>query len=118
MPMKCIEHLYPCTLCFAPVEITVRGLLVSCARLAAAKSAHTRLIRRQVMVATVLAVSLVLAMLALPGGASAQPRELFTPVPFTLSTDPSQAQRIDQFRSRPTTQSLTLVRIDVDALRG
>jgi peptidyl-Asp metalloendopeptidase len=66
----------------------------------------------------VLGVSLVLATLTLAGGAGAQPRELFTPVPATLSADPAQTERIDQVRQRPTTQSLTLVQIDVDALRG
>src|SRR5262249_15631633 len=38
--------------------------------------------------------------------------------PPTLRADAAQAQRIDQFRQRPTTQSLSLVRIDLDALRG
>ncbi|TPG59658.1 hypothetical protein EAH89_05315 [Roseomonas nepalensis] len=64
---------------------------------------------------------LLLAAWLLPAGAAlAQPRELFTPVPANQLTDatPAQTQRIDQLRQRRTTQSLNLVRIDPEALRG
>ena len=46
--------------------------------------------------------------------------ELFTMLPSDQLRDvkPAQTQRIDQIKQRPTTQSVTLMRIDVNALSG
>jgi hypothetical protein len=56
----------------------------------------------------------------LAGGAVAQVPELLTPIPSNELRDatPAQTQAIEKLRQRPTTQSLDLVRIDVNALRG
>jgi peptidyl-Asp metalloendopeptidase len=52
--------------------------------------------------------------------AQAQAPELFTAVPASQLSDatPAQTQAIDRLRQRPTTQSLELVRVNIDALRG
>jgi peptidyl-Asp metalloendopeptidase len=59
-------------------------------------------------------------LLPLPGPAMAQTPELVTAVPSNQLTDatPAQTRAIDRLRNRPTTQSLSLVTVDVDALRG
>jgi len=46
--------------------------------------------------------------------------ELFTPLPADQLRDlrPVQTQRIDQIKQRPTTASVTLVRVDANALKG
>jgi hypothetical protein len=69
---------------------------------------------------TALVVLLLLNCLILTSGAGAQPHELFIPIPSNQLADATatQAQRIDQLYQRPTTQSLSLVHINPDALRG
>ena len=59
-------------------------------------------------------------LLFLAGGAVAQVQELLTPIPSNQLRDatPTQTQAIEKVRQRPTTQSLDLVRIDLNALRG
>src|SRR5215471_15122690 len=56
----------------------------------------------------------------LPGPAMAQAPELLTELPSNQLRDatPDQTAMIDKLRQRPTTQSLNLVRVDINALRG
>ncbi len=52
--------------------------------------------------------------------AYAQGPQLFAPLPTDQLRDmsPVQTQRVDQFKQRPTTASLSLVRVDATALKG
>jgi hypothetical protein len=52
--------------------------------------------------------------------AYAEGPELFTPLPADQLKDmcPVHTQRVDQIKQRPTTASVTLVRVDADALKG
>lgn len=52
--------------------------------------------------------------------AYAEGPELFTPLPADQLKDmsPVQTQRIDQIKQRPTTASVTLVRVDANAIKG
>src|SRR6516225_6243767 len=56
----------------------------------------------------------------LPGSAMAQAPELLTELPSNQlrAATPDQTAMIDKLRQRPTTQSLNLVRVDINALRG
>jgi hypothetical protein len=59
-------------------------------------------------------------LILLAGNAIAQPQELITPIPsdrLTAAT-PAQTSAINRIRQRPTTQSLSLVTVNVDSLRG
>jgi hypothetical protein len=54
------------------------------------------------------------------GRAAAQPLELVTPIPSNRLTDaiPAQTSALERVRQRPTTQTLGLVTVNIDALRG
>jgi hypothetical protein len=59
-------------------------------------------------------------LLSLTGSAMAQAPDFFTAIPSNQLRDatPAQAEAIEKLRQRPTTQSLELVRVDINALRG
>ena len=63
---------------------------------------------------------MVCAVLALTGTSAAQAQELFKVLPSNQLQDatPVQNEAIQKLRQRPTTQSLDLVLVDVNALRG
>jgi predicted PurR-regulated permease PerM len=63
---------------------------------------------------------MVCALLALTGTTAAQAQELFKVLPSNQLQDatPVQNEAIQKLRQRPTTQSLDLVQVDVNALRG
>jgi hypothetical protein len=63
---------------------------------------------------------MVCAVLALTGTSAAQAQELFKVLPSNQLQDatPVQNEAIQKLRQRPTTQSLDLVQVDVNALRG
>ena len=60
------------------------------------------------------------ALVGVPSRSVAQAPELVTPLPSNQLTGPTPAQStaIDRLRQRPTTQSLNLVTVNIDALRG
>src|SRR5262245_42367174 len=64
--------------------------------------------------------ALTLSIALLPATLRAQNPELVAPMSAASAADttPDQIQRLDQIRQRPSTASATLVRINVDALRG
>jgi hypothetical protein len=59
-------------------------------------------------------------LLFLTVASAAQAQELITPIPSNQLRDatPAQTQAIERIRQRPTTQSLDLARVDVNALHG
>src|ERR1700730_18044370 len=53
------------------------------------------------------------------GASAAEAQELITPIPsIQLRPTTDQSQAIEKIRQRPTSQSMDLVRVNVDALRG
>src|SRR5947207_6006197 len=105
MPLKCGRHSFSFSRCFKFFETIGSKLFLCCGAAKPARVRRFAATRCGAMRGAALAGSLVLATLIFAGGAGAQPREIFTSVPSALSADPALAQRIDQFRRRPTTQS-------------